>query len=131
VTAGVLSVFLDTLRPPASAVSDFPAAAFKTFWLGRVPNAAMFATTPCLSMPASAKLGRAGASDGSIHLSKKVLGLSAVADTFGTSEALLFCMGAKGLLYLDRVVGGVLILRESRAHLPFFVLATTEQLHID
>lgn len=40
--------------------------AFSTFALGRVPSAAMFATTPCLSIPASAKDGRAGASWGSI-----------------------------------------------------------------
>jgi hypothetical protein len=41
-------------------------AAFNTFALGRVPRGAMFATTPCLSMPASAKEGLAGASWGSI-----------------------------------------------------------------
>lgn len=40
--------------------------AFSTFALGRVPKGAMFATTPCLSMPASAKDGLAGASWGSI-----------------------------------------------------------------
>jgi hypothetical protein len=36
--------------------------AFSTFALGRVPSAAMLATTPCLSIPASANEGLAGAS---------------------------------------------------------------------
>jgi hypothetical protein len=42
------------------------AEAFSTLALGRVPKGAMFATTPCLSIPASAKDGLGGASCGSI-----------------------------------------------------------------
>jgi hypothetical protein len=53
------------LRVEISMASGF-AAAFNTFALGRVPKGAMFATTPCLSIPASANEGLAGASCGSI-----------------------------------------------------------------
>jgi hypothetical protein len=101
-------------------------AAFNTFALGRVPRAAMFATTPCLSMPASAKEGLAGASWGSIlwwrvsralrgclessgayHLSMKVLGLSAASAALLVAPALPFCGVAKGLEYRDREARGV------------------------
>src|SRR5439155_13918650 len=44
-------------RTPPSVTSGL-SADFITFALGRVPKGAMLATTPCLSMPASAKLGR-------------------------------------------------------------------------
>lgn len=60
--------------------------AFSTFALGRVPSAAMFATTPCLSIPASAKDGRAGASWGSI-LGRGMLDLSLSARDYTSASA--------------------------------------------
>jgi hypothetical protein len=109
-------------RPPASIVSDLVLDLI-TFALGRVPSGAMFATTPCRSMPASAKLGRGGAKEGSIHLSNKVFDLSLFPNKFGVSDAAWFCTAAKGLLYRERVGlwVGVLISKGSmRRPPPFF-----------
>jgi hypothetical protein len=108
------------LRVEISMASGF-AAAFNTFALGRVPKGAMFATTPCLSIPASANDGLAGASCGSIlwrvrsaggatgedeetyHLSKNVLGFcpasATVREAFGVA---LWGATANGLEYRDR-----------------------------
>jgi hypothetical protein len=91
------------VRPSPSMTSGL-AAAFITLTLGRVPRGAMFCTTPCRSIPASAKLGRGAGKGGSTHLSMKVLGfstISAIAD--GDSADVFVGVPTKGLEKRERV----------------------------
>lgn len=95
--------FTSPARPNGSAESDL-AAAFKTFALGNVPKGAIFATTPCRSMPASAKEGFGGAKAGSSQLSMNDLlfVVACAAIDFAVSERVLFGTAVKGLLYRER-----------------------------
>jgi hypothetical protein len=91
------------VRPIPSMTSGL-AAAFITLTLGRVPRGAMFCTTPCRSIPASAKLGRGAGKGGSTHLSMKVLGfsiISAIAD--GDTADVFVGVPTKGLEKRERV----------------------------
>ena len=91
------------VRPIPSMTSGL-AAAFITLTLGRVPRGAMFCTTPCRSIPASAKLGRGAGKGGSTHLSMKVLGfsiISAIVD--GDSADVFVGVPTKGLEKRERV----------------------------
>lgn len=109
-------------RPAASIAVEF----LMTFAVGSVPNGAIPATAPSLSNPASAKLGRGGAKEGSTHLSNKVFGLSLSTIVLGGSVAELFGAGPNGLLYRERVGRGVgvLISKSPRCDRPppFFQL---------
>lgn len=89
-----------TIPPrPFGSIDSGLAAAFSIFALGNVPSGAMFATTPCRSMPASANEGLAGGRLGSSHLSIDVFFLVLVSafDLAGS----VFTIGGKGLLYRD------------------------------
>ena len=113
--------FTNPIRPNGSAESDL-VAAFKTFALGKVPKGTIFATTPCRSMPASAKEGFGGAKAGSSQLSMNdllfVVACAAIA--FATSERVLFGTAVKGLLYRDRSerVGRGELISRIAAHSP-------------
>ena len=116
VGSGVAVAVADSPEVDTGGVIFFPAAprpatsfatALITFALGSVPKGAMFETAPCLSNPASAKLGRGGAKEGSTHFSNKVLGLSLSADDLVFSDTELFGAGPNGLLYRERVGRGV------------------------
>lgn len=80
---GVVTVEAPALRTlpfPKTSLSNLEVTAFICLAVGRVPSGAMFKTTPCRSIPASAKLGRGGGKGGSTHLSMNVLGLSDLSD---------------------------------------------------
>ena len=104
-TEGVV-FFPAVLRPAASIAVEF----LITFAVGSVPRGAMPATAPSRSNPASTKLGRGGAKEGSTHLSNIVFGLSLSAIVFEVSLAELFGTGPNGLLYRERVGRGVGVL---------------------
>jgi len=95
---------------PITSTSGLPTA-FMTFMLGRVPKGAIFWTAPCLSIPASAKLGRGGGKGGSTHLSIKVFGFSEEsAAVFEDSIAAVGGAATNGLEILERVGRGVELL---------------------
>lgn len=145
----LLAELLVVISTIASGLAD----AFNTFALGLVPRGAMFATTPCLSMPASAKEGRAGASWGSIlwwvstalsarvlaapeayHLSMKVLGLSIASVTPLAEPAPALCGVAKGLEYRDREarwVGSAMVSPKPGEDLLFFSVCDRDRAILD
>jgi len=112
-------------RPPASIKSGL-VAALMTFALGRAPRAAIFATTPCRSIPASAKDGLGAGKGGSSHLSNPVFGFSPLsgldlADSVETFAGTV----ANGELYLERVGRGVKdIAMDDAASASFFATAS-------
>lgn len=105
-TAEAAAVFEFSLRP--NGTSSGLIAILITFGVGCVPRGAMFCTTPCRWIPASAKLGRGVGRGGSTQLSNIVLGLcepSAIVDC--PSAAAFEDAGINGLAIRDLVGLGV------------------------